>query len=132
MVQPISFTHGIIGQTWCINMGIKITNSEVKPQLVYDHVFLSNLNLAQDMIKFNDEDPKYDLIFDYRLYAIDEDGKYHYKSKTDRVVLRDYYKKAVEKAMTGDTDLLDALKHLQEAIAGIIEDQTELGEAQIV
>ena len=113
-------------------MSIKITNSAIEPELDYKYLFLDELKLEQAKNIDNADIPKYKLTLRYRMYAIDQDNKRHYKLKVTTLSIDDYLALAMEKAHAGDTDLLQAAGAIELALAQIIADLTELGPATVV
>jgi hypothetical protein len=113
-------------------MAIQISNSEIQPALAYNLVFMHSMQIEQRMDPTNDITPKYTMRVEYRLYAVDAEGKRHYRPKTSTIVIEDYIPVAMQKAMAGNTDLVNAMGAIEHALADIIQDQTNLGEAQVV
>lgn len=113
-------------------MGIRLANADRQPELVFDGFFMNSLSIDQTL-QVNDTDPpKYTLKVGYQLFAVDEHGVRHYKPKVNFIVIDDYYTAALTKAQQGDFDLANAMGAIEKALATIITDQTELGNAEIV
>ncbi|MBT8449307.1 MAG: hypothetical protein KJO69_06435 [Gammaproteobacteria bacterium] len=113
-------------------MSIKISNTTTKPEVVYDRFFLQNLSLEQTATTDNSAPPKYRLQVLYRIYGIDADGQRHYQPKVQSITIDNYYAAAMAKAQVGDMDLVSAMMAIEAALANIIEDQTDLGSAQVI
>jgi hypothetical protein len=113
-------------------MGIKIEKATTQPELVYDHIFMDRLTISQTRSESDSTIPIHDLLIEYRLFAVDENNKRHYQTKTNIITIKDYVTLAGLKAAQGDTDLLAAMGAIEVALAKIIQDQTELGTASVV
>jgi hypothetical protein len=113
-------------------MGIKISNSVETPALVYDNLFLESLDLKQTLSNSHGGQPHYVLKINYRLFAVDAENQRHYTTKTNSIIIDDYFSVAMQKAKDGDLDLIQAAGAIELALAQIIEDQTTLGTAEVV
>ncbi len=109
-------------------MAIRITddkNVEVVEPLEFRFKFMDEMKIRQSRINNDAEMPYYDVIITWRLYAIDSNGDYHYKNKTDTIRVDNF----VEYAMTllndeGDASLLQAMQVIQGVVATMIARQT--------
>lgn len=113
-------------------MGIQISNPTTTPPLVYDRVFLCQLHIVQIPNEDESSTPRYDTKIEYRMFAVDEDGQRHYRSKSDSVRIPDYYTAALLKAQQGDPDLANAMSAIEKAVAKILADQTDFTGVSIV
>ena len=113
-------------------MAIKISNADIQPALIYDNWFLDKLILEQVSETDNTAMPNYDLIVNYRLFAVDAENKRHFKNKLYTLTIKNYVGVAMEKAATGDLDLIAAMQAIENALATIVEDQTDLGTASVI
>lgn len=113
-------------------MSIKITNTKSEPALTFDGFFLCSLKLDQEPVVDNEANPQYTLRIQYRTYAVDDTDTRHYSSNVKHIEIQDYYTEAIKKAMVGDMDLVGAMQAIERALAKIIEDQTDLGTAEVV
>jgi hypothetical protein len=113
-------------------MAITISKIESQPALDYKYLFLERLELRQHKSVDHSAMPKYFLKISYRLFAVDTDGKRYYKQKSNSLIIEDYYKEAMDKALQGDMDLANAAGAIEIALAKIIEDQTDLGTTNVV
>lgn len=113
-------------------MGIQISNPDTTPSLVYDRVFLCQLHIAQVPSEDDAAPPRYDTKIEYRMFAVDENGKRHYRSKSDSVRIPDYYTAALIKAQQGDPDLANAMSAIEKAVASILADQTGLTGVSVI
>lgn len=114
-------------------MGIKISNAEETPAVVYDRIFLNNLRITQRSESDNSAMPFYSLTMEYTTYGVDENNNRYFQPKTKIIQIDDYLAAALAKAqMHGDMDLLVAMQAIEKAVANIIEDQTDLGTAVVV
>ena len=114
-------------------MAIEITQGEESPHLVYNRILLCDLNLTQKLIEQDDYPPYYILKIEIRKYAVDENGRRHYKPTTDTLFIEDYHTVAMTKAMAGDMDLANAAGAIEAALAKILADQKpEYGDAQVI
>ena len=102
------------------------------PELVYDRVFMQRLNIQQASVRVDATPPSYELQIEYRTYAVDGEGARHYSPKVNVVLLSDYYSAAMEKALKGDMELVQAMQAIEKALALIIQDQTDLGDATVI
>jgi len=107
-------------------MGIRITDAEPEEALVYDRVFMDALNIDQTVVKTVTDPAKYAIRITYRMYAVDSQGAPHYRTRSNSVVISDYLSEAMQKAATGDMDLLAALGAIQDAVAIILQDKQNL------
>jgi len=107
-------------------MAITISNPETSPPLQFDHVFMERLQISQQTQEFNDSTPLFELRVEYRLYAVDPEGRRHYQSKTNTVTVADYARLALERARAGDLDLAQAMQAIEIALARILDDLTDL------
>jgi len=113
-------------------MAIKVEKANTKPALVYDNLFLEQLSLTQKQEKDDSKPPMYCLNIRYRMFAVDNEGIRHFAERVDEIMIDDYYGLAIAKAATGDYDLAQAAGAIEVALARIIEDQTNLGKAEVV
>lgn len=113
-------------------MAIQITNAKSYPALVYNKVHLKELKILQPCREAEVPVPNYDLFITYVTYAVDEEGNRYYQSDLKSITIKDYAALALEKAQAGDTDLFVAMQAIEAALASIIEDQTDLGTAEVV
>lgn len=113
-------------------MGIKVTRTEMVPELIYDRFFLEDLRLVQASDSDNAATPRFTLTVQYRLFAVDRLGQRHFKPSVGVFHIDDYLFEAVRKAQLGDPDLLSAMEAIEVALTKIIADQTDLGEAQVI
>lgn len=113
-------------------MAIQISNSEQQPALSYNLVFMHSMSIEQRMDPVDTITPKYTMRVEYRLYAVDGEGRRHYRPKTNTIVIDDYIPLAMQKAAIGNFDLVGAMQAIEHALADIIQDQTALGEAQVI
>lgn len=113
-------------------MGIKITNADTLPALIFENFFLDKLELSQKIELEHAKPPYYVLRITYRMFAVDGEGKRHFEPKTNTLEIQDYAAVAYAKAMAGDPDLANAAGAIEHALAKIIEDQTNFGEATVL
>jgi hypothetical protein len=114
-------------------MAIKVSNAVSKPALVFNNFFLDSLTLTQSKDEDDKKPPYYSLEVAYRMYAVDPNTRKRFYGPREGVIrLEDYLSLAVKKASEGDSDLLDAMMAIEQALSIIIEDQTELGTTEVV
>ena len=112
-------------------MAIEITNKTSAPAIDYNKVFLNNLKITQLGETRDNVAPRYSLSLEYTIYGVHEDKRY-FLPKVHFITLDDYIKVASIKAQEGDPDLLIAMQAIEIAVAKILEDQTDLGAAEVV
>jgi hypothetical protein len=112
-------------------MGIRIGNPPSVPPLQYDHVFMQSLRINQNFQQDNNAPPYFTLAVEYRLYAVDPEGRRHYQSQTNTVTVEDYARVALERAAQGDLDLAQAMGAIEVALARILEDVTDLQDTTV-
>lgn len=110
-------------------MSIIIANAEPEEALNYNHIFMDELRVIQTPFLNVGDLPQYSVSISYRKFAVDSTGKAHFTIKNNTIRIENYLPLALEKAASGDTDLLNALGAIELAIAQIIEEQTELSVA---
>ena len=113
-------------------MAIEITNAKSVPAITYNRIFMNSLKITQLGENNNNASPKYTLTIEYSLYGIDDDNIRYFLPKVRIINIPDYLSVAMQKAQTGDMDLIVAMQAIEAAIAKILEDQEELGAANIV
>lgn len=103
-------------------MGIrKLDSVESIEALVYDHVFMDEMKVKQRAIANNADNPLYDVIVTYRMYAVASDGSLHYKAKSDTITIEDFYTRAFELLSTeGDALFAQGMQTIQGVVAHII------------
>lgn len=113
-------------------MAIKISEADTQPALVYDHWFLNSLTLDQRSETHDNAIPYFTLKVQYQLFAIDEQGIRHFKNKINTLTIDNYVAVAMEKAANGDMDLIVAMQAIEQALAKVVENQTNLGTASVI
>ena len=112
-------------------MSIKFTKAEEQPALKYDHWFLRSLTLEQESETNNLATPKYTLKVQYQLFGVDENNVRHFKNVVDNFIIDDYVTIAYMKAMSGESDLMDAMIAIELALAKIVQDQLDVGTTEV-
>jgi len=109
-------------------MAVKIHNPDSLPAIVYDRVFMNNLSISQTNLELDNTDPIYSLVLEYTVFGVDQETKRRYYKPKRRIInIDNYLSVALAKAKTtGDMDLLIAIEAIENAVAKIIDDQTEL------
>ena len=110
-------------------MAIQVTNPDSIPPLVYDRVHLIELQIKQPNMQRVDDQPVYQVMIRYKMYAVDNDGNIHYHNKIHWIVIDDYIQAATVKAASGDMDMLNALGGIEIALTTLIADQNVHGGA---
>ena len=105
---------------------ITISNPDSLPPLTFDRVFMQALRIDQTLQNYDSRSPLFALRVEYRLYAVDPEGRRHYQSKTNTVTVEDYAALALERALAGDLDLANAMQAIEIALAKILDDLTDL------
>lgn len=107
-------------------MAIEIVESTKEDPLDFKNIFMLSLEIKQKLLSNNADMADYTVTIVYRKYAVDTDGDIHYLPKTDMIVIPEYLPKALERAMAGDADLLNALGAIEVAIAKIISEERDI------
>lgn len=113
-------------------MGVEVSNYESVPALDYKYFFMTKMEVDQDLIYNSGDMPRFSMRVTYRMYAVDNSGKWHYKNKSDTIVIDDYMEIAMMKAQTQDTDLLETAAILEYAVAKIAEEMADVGQTKVV
>lgn len=113
-------------------MAIKISNPQTEPELVYENFFMDEIRITQTPKEDHAGISDFTLVVIYRLYAVDSQGKRHYRPVIKHISIDDYLTLAMQKAQAGDPDLLNAMQSIETALAKIIEDQLpEFGTTEV-
>lgn len=107
-------------------MGIKIAQGLNAPAVIYDKIFVSNLQITQIPISLDNMTPKYKVFIEYRLYGVHE-GARVYHPEMREVEINDFITTAMTKASTGDMSLVTALQSIETAVAAILTDELGTG-----
>lgn len=113
-------------------MGIKITDAEETPPLKYEFIHMEELQIRQQLLGHEDETPKFELMINYRPYAVDADGNKYYAKKPIYVRLEDYLNQAMLEASQGNPILLQAFGAIQQALADIIGNTGRHGSTEVI
>lgn len=102
-------------------MAIRLkTGAEVRPELVYNQVFLKSLKIDQVTTPTVGQTPNYSVTVVYCMYAIDDKGVIHYAPKTDTLHISDYFSMARAAAQDGDMNALQTFAAMQKTVAFLI------------
>lgn len=112
-------------------MSIELDGGFSQEALEYKHVHMCNLSIVQPLSENVNEQAVYRVRITYQLFARDSAGNNHYEQKQRTIYMDDYLTKAIAKATAGDPDLLNALTSIEVALANIIADENQVGEAVV-
>lgn len=107
-------------------MGIQINSPEVVPAVTYDRVHMTRMVVNQPLSDDDAAQPIYQVEINYRLYGIVNGFRYYKNEEPHRIVIDDYFSKALADYANGDEVLLNAFVAIEQAIAAIIKDQAGL------
>lgn len=113
-------------------MGVEVSNYNSVPALEYKYFFMERMEVIQDKLYNAGDLPKFSMKITYRMYAVDENNKWHYQNKVNTIVIDNYMELAIMKAQSQDTDLLETAAVLEYAVAKIAEEMTSIGNTEIV
>lgn len=105
-------------------MGIEIANAESVPAITYNKVHMTKLEIVQPVSNDDNSVPSIQLQLHYRHYGVVDGVRYFKNEDVQRVTIDDFVALATADAVAGDMTLINALKGIESAVAGIIADQT--------
>jgi len=112
-------------------MSITIDTPSVPESLQYDHIFMLGLQIKQEPTQNSLLPPVYNIVIRYRIYAIDSQGKRHFKKKNFSVSVNDYLAAAKAKEALSDTRMIDALKAIEIALSQLITEKGTIGSTTV-
>lgn len=105
-------------------MGIKLSETEVVPELRYEYIHITKLEIVQPFFEDDGQTPVYKVAVLFKRYGIDSNGQRYYKSgQVEKVYINDYIELAMTDAAQGDMALFGALQSIEKAVSIILKDQ---------
>lgn len=104
-------------------MGIETSIVKKQPEITFNRVFLVGLEIHQP-ITFNDAlQPRYDVVIQYRLYGVSDNGTRYFDGEVHEIQVNDYLTSAIIAAQSGDMDKIIAMQAIEKAVASIISEE---------
>ncbi len=105
-------------------MGIQISNADTMPAVTYDKIHMTKLEIVQPTFSDDAQTPNYMVAIYYRHYGIANGIRYYKNEELQSVSIQDFITMAMTDAAQGNSTLINALASIEQAVAGIITDQT--------
>jgi hypothetical protein len=109
-------------------MPIQISQYETKPAVAINEVHVSELRI----IITEEDAAKAQVRIVYKLFGRDAEGRKHFQPQQKVLQIEDAFTEAMSRAMQGDMVLAQALGAIEAAVAGLIQQTGEVGEATVV
>lgn len=109
-------------------MPIKISQYQTKPSVAIDEIHLCELRI----IIPEADNPKAQVRLVTKLFGRDESGHKHFQPEQKVLEIEDAFAEAMARAAQGDMVLAQALGAIESAVAALIQQTGEVGDATVV
>lgn len=103
-------------------MGVEVaTNYKTVPALEYKNFFAEDIHIHQDKIENSGDLPIFSIRILYRMYAIDDNGKWYYDQYVDSLEVDDFMELANIAPQEQSISLFEVMAMIEFVVAKIFE-----------